>query len=43
MHLRLTKSQILTVHRQFQLSCFRDRRFAFSQVGYLDATYFRID
>ncbi|KAJ3538103.1 hypothetical protein NM208_g6046 [Fusarium decemcellulare] len=28
-----TAQKIFTVHRQFQLSCFRDRRFAFSQLS----------
>ncbi|KAH7174123.1 uncharacterized protein B0J16DRAFT_387948 [Fusarium flagelliforme] len=32
MILMSTAQKIFTVHREFQLSCFRDRRFAFSQV-----------
>ncbi|KAF4456704.1 putative transcriptional regulatory protein PB24D3.01 [Fusarium austroafricanum] len=33
MLLMSTAQKIFTVHRQFQLSCFRDRRFAFSQLS----------
>ncbi|KAK7591559.1 hypothetical protein V3481_006203 [Fusarium oxysporum f. sp. vasinfectum] len=32
--------KIFTVHRQFQLSCFRDRRYAFSQVTALDQLWY---
>ncbi|KAJ4044522.1 hypothetical protein NW758_006439 [Fusarium oxysporum] len=32
--------KIFTVHRQFQLSCFRDRRYAFSQVIALDQLWY---
>ncbi|RGP71684.1 transcriptional regulatory [Fusarium longipes] len=33
MLLMSTAQKIFTVHRQFQLSCFRDRRYAFSQLS----------
>ncbi|KAI1073163.1 hypothetical protein LB507_010763 [Fusarium sp. FIESC RH6] len=33
MILMSTAQKIFTVHREFQLSCFRDRRFAFSQLS----------